>query len=234
MARPGKRFRSALESFDRLRLYPVQESMTVLKGLATAKFDETVEMAVALGVDPKHSDQVVRGTCVLPHGTGKQVRVVVFARGDAAEAADRAGADYVGDEELAEKIEGGWLDFDVVIATPDMMKVVGRLGRILGPRGLMPSPKSGTVTTDVENAVEETRAGKISFRTDRTGNLHVPIGKASFEAGQLEENAMAFLGRVLQLRPGSTKGRYLKSVTVCTTMSPGVRIDVSDVRERLR
>lgn len=235
MGRQGKRYRTAVDSYDRQKLYTLEEGVSMLKTLATAKFDETVEMAVSLGVDPKHSDQVVRGTCILPHGTGREVRVLVFARGDEAEAARSAGADFVGEDDLAEKIlEEGWLDFDVVIATPDMMKVVGRLGRVLGPRGLMPNPKTGTVTTDVGKAVRESKAGKISFRTDRTGNLHVPIGKASFDPGRLEENALAFLARVLSLRPSSTKGRYLNSVTVCTTMGPGVRIDVADVRARLR
>ena len=235
MAKKGKRYRAALQEFDRQKFYTVEESMGILKGLATARFDETVEMAVSLGVDPKHSDQVVRGTCILPNGTGQQVRILVFARGEQAEAAREAGADHVGDEDIAKRImEEGWLEFDVVIATPDMMKVVGKLGRVLGPRGLMPNPKTGTVTAEVASAVEESKAGKISFRTDRTGNVHVPIGKASFEADQLEENALVFLARVLSLRPGSTKGRYLNSVTVSTTMSPGVRIDVADVRARLR
>ncbi|MBN1435428.1 50S ribosomal protein L1 [Candidatus Fermentibacterales bacterium] len=234
MAGQGKRYRASLDAFDRQTEYPLGESMSIVKGLATAKFDETVEMAVYLSVDPKHSDQVVRGTCMLPHGTGKKVRVLVFARGDQAEAASEAGADFVGDEDLAAKIEGGWLDFDVVIATPDMMKVVGKLGRVLGPRGLMPNPKTGTVTDGVGKAVEDSKGGKISFRTDKTGNLHVPIGKASFEATQLEENAMAFLTRVQQLKPSGAKGRYIEAVTVCTTMSPGVRVDAADVRARLR
>lgn len=234
MGKPGKRYKEAKESYNNLDHYTVSESIVVVKKLSTAKFDETIEIAISLGVDPKHSDQIVRGTCMLPHGTGKNVRVLVFARGEKAEEAKESGADYVGDDDLAEKIQSGWLDFDVVITTPDMMKVVGKLGRVLGPRGLMPNPKTGTVTADIATAVNESKAGKISFRTDKTGNLHAPIGKASFDEKKLEENALKLLEKILILRPSSAKGRYLNSVTICSTMSPGVRIDVGDIRARLR
>ena len=234
MTRISKRFSRVKSEVDRRNDYTLDESVGLVRKLATAGFDETIEVAVSLGVDPKYSDQMVRGTCMLPNGTGKTVTVLVFARGDKAEEAAAAGADHVGDEEYAEKIREGWLDFDVVIAAPDMMGVVGKLGRILGPRGLMPNPKVGTVTMDIATAVGEAKAGKISFRVDKTGNLHVPVGKASFEENALKENILAFIDRVIQLRPSTAKGRYLKSISMSSTMGPGIRMDINDIRTLLR
>jgi len=234
MAKTSKRFASVREQVDPQTHYTLSEALEMVKKLATAKFDETVEMAIALGIDPKFTDQAIRGTCVLPNGTGKKVRVLVFARGDKADEARAAGAEHVGDDDLADQILGGWMDFDVVIATPDMMKTVGKLGRVLGPRGLMPNPKTGTVTTDIATAVSESKGGKIAFRNDKAGNVNVPIGKASFEAKALEENAVAFLERIMQLKPSAAKGRYLVSVSVSSTMGPGIRLDVNDVRARFR
>ena len=230
----SKRFARARESVDRQRYYTLEETIASLKKLATAKFDETIEVALNLGVNPKYSDQVVRGTCMLPHGTGKTVRVLAFARGDKAEEAKAAGADFIGDEETAQKITEGWTDFDVVIASPDMMGVVGKLGRVLGPRGLMPNPKTGTVTPDVGAAVKDAKGGKISFRVDKTGNLHVPVGKASFEEQALKENILSVLEKVIQLKPASTKGKYINNMAVSSTMGPGIRVDVNDVRSLLR
>ncbi len=230
----SKRFAKAREAVDREKSYTLEETVAAIKELATAKFDETVEIACKLGVDPKYSDQVVRGTCMLPHGTGKVVRVLAFARGDKAEEAKAAGADFIGDEETAKKITDGWLDFDVVIASPDMMGVVGKLGRVLGPRGLMPNPKTGTVTMEVGKAVQDAKAGKISFRVDKTGNVHVPVGKASFEENALRENILTFMEKVIQLKPASVKGRYLKNMSVSSTMGPGIRVDINDIRTLLR
>jgi large subunit ribosomal protein L1 len=230
----SRRFAKAHDAVDRLKDYSLDETLSVVKTLANAKFDETIEVAVNLGVNPKYSDQVVRGTCMLPHGPGKIVRVLAFARGDKAEEAREAGADHIGDEQTCQKIIDGWLDFDVVIASPDMMGVVGKLGRVLGPRGLMPNPKTGTVTAEVGNAVKDAKAGKISFRVDKTGNLHVPIGKASFEEIALKENILAFMERVIQLKPASTKGRYLKNIAISSTMGPGIRVDLNDIRTLLR
>ncbi len=234
MAKQSRRFTQIRSEIDRNCQYPLEESVSLVKKLATAGFDETIEVAVALGVDPKYSDQMVRGTCMLPNGTGKKVTVLVFARGDKADEAAAAGADHIGDDDLAEKIKGGWMEFDVVVATPDMMGVVGKLGRILGPRGLMPNPKVGTVTADVVTAVTEAKAGKISFRVDKTGNLHVPVGKASFEEKALRENILTFMEKVLQLRPSSAKGRYLQSISMSSTMGPGIRVDPNDIRALLR
>jgi large subunit ribosomal protein L1 len=234
MAKQSRRFAQLRSEIDRNGQYPLEESVSLVKKLATAGFDETIEVAVSLGVDPKYSDQMVRGTCMLPNGTGKNVSVLVFARGDKADEAAAAGADHVGDDDLAEKIKEGWMEFDVVIATPDMMGIVGKLGRILGPRGLMPNPKVGTVTTEVATAVTEAKAGKISFRVDKTGNLHVPVGKASFEEKALRENVITFIEKVLQLRPSSAKGRYLKSISMSSTMGPGIRVDPNDIRTILR
>jgi large subunit ribosomal protein L1 len=234
MGGTSRRFSEIKSQVDRESEYTLENGLALVKKLATAKFDETVEMAVRLGVDPKFTDQAVRGTCVLPNGTGKVVRVLVFARGEKAEEARAAGADHVGEDDLADKIIGGWLDFDVVIATPDMMKTVGKLGRVLGPRGLMPNPKTGTVTNDVAPAIRESKGGKIAFRTDKAGNIHVPIGKASFEQKALEENAIAFLEKVVQLKPSAAKGRYLMSIAVSSTMGPGVPLDINDVRTRFR
>ncbi|MBC8330304.1 MAG: 50S ribosomal protein L1 [Planctomycetes bacterium] len=210
---------------DLERVYLLDEAVATLKGLRLAKFDETVEVAARLGVDPKKSDQMVRGAVSLPHGLGKVVRVIAFAEGDAADAAKAAGALEVGGEELAVKIEGGWTDFDIVIAHPAMMRVVGRLGRTLGPQGKMPSPKSGTVTPNVGTAVEEFMAGKVEFRVDSGGNVHVPVGKASFSADKLVENATAFLDYVVSLRPPTARGTYLRNISVSTTMSPGLKVE---------
>ena len=230
----SKRFAKALETVDRDKSYTLEETVATIKDLATAKFNETIEVACNLGVDPKYSDQVVRGTCMLPNGTGKVVRVLAFARGDKAEEAKEAGADYIGDEDTARKITEGWLDFDVVIASPDMMGVVGKLGRVLGPRGLMPNPKTGTVTMEVGAAVRDSKAGKISFRVDKTGNLHVPVGKASFEGKAIMENILTFMEKVIQLKPSSVKGRYINNMSVSSTMGPGIRVDINDIRALLR
>ncbi|MFP4200957.1 MAG: 50S ribosomal protein L1 [Bacillota bacterium] len=225
MASRSKTYEEARKKIDRERLYSPDEAVRLVKETARAKFDESVECHIRLGVDPRHADQVVRGSTVLPHGTGREVRVVVFAQGDKAEEAREAGADEVGGEELAEKIEGGWLDFDVAVASPDMMSVVGRLGRILGPRGMMPNPKSGTVTSDVGQAVRETKAGKVEYRTDRQGNVHVPIGKVSFEEEKLLENLLALTDTLQKARPPGAKGRYFLRVTLASTMGPGIKVN---------
>lgn len=224
MAGHGKQYANAAATIDRASPLAPTEALERVKENAYAKFDETVELAVRLGVDPRHADQIVRGTVVLPAGTGRTVRILVLAEGDKAREAEEAGADFVG-AEYVEKIEGGWVDFDVAIATPDMMREVGRLGRILGPRGLMPTPKAGTVTTDVERAVSEARAGRIEFRVDKFGNVHVPIGKVSFELSQLEANLKAIMDSIRRQRPAAAKGVYVRSVTVSSTMGPGVPID---------
>lgn len=234
MARMSRRFSQVREKVDRERKYSLEESCQLVKELATAGFDETVEVAVCLNVNPKYADQMIRGSCILPNGTGKEVRVAVFAAGDRAEQAREAGADVVGDEDLAGRIQEGWLEFDVVIASPDMMRIVGKLGRVLGPRGLMPNPKTGTVTDDVAEAVREAKSGKISFRVDKTGNLHVPVGKASFDHQALAENIMSFYEKVLQLKPSSVKGQYMKNLSVSSTMGPGIKIDFNDLRARIR
>lgn len=224
MARHGKNYRKAAETIEP-RPYPLAEAVELAKKGGFAKFDETMEMALRLGVDPRHADQMVRGTVALPHGTGRQLRLLVFASGEKIKEAEEAGADYAGGEELAKKIEEGWLDFDAVVATPDMMKIAGRLGRVLGPRGMMPNPKAGTVTFDVGSAVREIKAGKIEFRVDKTAIVHVPFGKTSFSSEQLRENAEALLTAVVRARPSSAKGKYLRSVSVSSTMGPGVRVD---------
>ncbi|HEV2129659.1 MAG TPA: 50S ribosomal protein L1 [Longimicrobiaceae bacterium] len=224
MPRHGKKFREAEARVpEETSLAPV-DALSMVKDLSFAKFDETVEVSVRLGVDPRHADQIVRGTVVLPHGTGKTARVLVIAQGDKAREAEEAGADFVGTEYI-QRIKDGWLDFDVAVATPDLMGQVGQLGRILGPRGLMPTPKAGTVTFDVARAVGEIKAGKIEFRVDRTGNLHAPIGKVSFGQQQLEENLGAFMENILRARPSAAKGQYVRGVTVSSTMGPGVRVD---------
>jgi large subunit ribosomal protein L1 len=225
MKRHGKRYITAATQVEARRLYGPEEAVRLVKATATAKFDETVEAHIRLGVDPKQADQQVRGTVVLPHGTGKSVRVLVFAKGEKAKEAEAAGADIVGAEDLVEKIQGGWLEFDVAVATPDVMSLVGRLGRILGPRGLMPNPKAGTVTFDLARAVREIKAGKIEFRLDKTGIIHVPIGKARFSETQLLENLAALLEAIVRARPAAAKGQYIRSLTLSATMGPGVRVD---------
>ena len=225
MAKVSKRKQAIREKVDPNREYPLDEAFSLLSELSTVKFPETVEVAVNLGVDPRKSDQVVRGSTVLPHGTGKTSRVAVFAQGDQAEAAQAAGADVVGMEDLAERIQGGDLDFDVVIAAPDAMRVVGRLGQILGPRGLMPNPKVGTVATDVGQAVKNAKAGQVRFRTDKNGIVHAAIGKVGFEQAALRDNLQALLGDLNRVKPSTSKGVYLKRVTVSSTMGPGLKID---------
>lgn len=224
MPRHGKRYRAAADRRDATIYYGPDEALRLVKEGASAKFDETVEAAVRLSVDPRHADQIVRGTVKLPHGTGQSIRVLAIADGDKAREAEEAGADYVGTD-YVEKIQGGWLEFDAVVATPDTMKDVGKLGRILGPRGLMPNPKAGTVTTDIAKAVKELKAGRIEFRVDRTGNVHAPIGKASFEVGQLIENFEGFMDAVVRARPAAAKGGYIKAVAVSSTMGPGFKIE---------
>lgn len=226
MRKHGKRFTEALKQVDRTRLYEPREALELLKKLAFAKFDETVEVHIRTGLDPRHADQIVRGSAVLPHGTGRTQRVLVFAQGEKAREAEAAGADYVGGEELAKKIQEGWLDFDVAIATPDMMGMVGRLGRILGPRGLMPNPRTGTVTMDVGRVVREVKAGRVEFRVDKTGVLHAPIGKVSFSVDALAENLGALVDAVIRAKPSGAKGQYLRSITVTSTMGPGLKLDL--------
>jgi large subunit ribosomal protein L1 len=225
VARRGKRYVEALKAIDRTRLYPPNEAIGVIKALPAPNFDETVELDMRLGVDPRKADQMVRGAVSLPKGTGKTVRVAVFAKGEAARAAEQAGADVVGAEDLVERIQGGWLEFDAAVAAPDMMPLVGRLGRILGPRGLMPNPKSGTVTPDVAKAVRDLKGGLVEYRTDRHGNLHLVIGKRSFSEEDLLANYATVLEEVTRAKPAAAKGRYLRGVTLSTTMGPGVRVD---------
>lgn len=227
MAKRGKRYQEIAKLVDRQKFYSPAEAIALVKKCATAKFDETVEVAFKLGVDPRHADQQVRGTVILPHGTGREVRVLVFAKADKAEEARQAGADFVGAEDLAEKIQGGWTDFDVAIATPDMMGTVGRLGRVLGPRGLMPNPKAGTVVQqdNIADAIQEAKAGRIEFRLDKTANIHAPIGKISFTAEQLQENFVAFMLAVRQARPAGAPGNFIRRITLASSMSPGIKID---------
>ncbi|MDE7060614.1 MAG: 50S ribosomal protein L1, partial [Lachnospiraceae bacterium] len=222
----GKKYQDAAKLIDRSVQYDVAEAVSLVKKSATAKFDETVEVHIRLGVDGRHADQQVRGAVVLPHGTGKKVRVLVFAKGDKVAEAEAAGADYVGGDELIPKIQNeGWFEFDVVVATPDMMGVVGRLGRVLGPKGLMPNPKAGTVTMDVTKAVNDIKAGKIEYRLDKTNIIHCPVGKASFTEEQLADNFQALMGAIIKAKPASAKGQYLKSVTLTSTMGPGVKLN---------
>lgn len=226
----GKKYADSLKAFDRDTFYAPTEAINILKSIAKAKFDETIEIAIRLGVDPRKADQMVRGTVALPSGTGRDVRIAVFAAGPAADEARAAGADIVGADDLAEQIEAGKMDFDLTIATPDMMPLVGRIGRTLGPRGLMPNPKTGTVTTDVGRAVSEFKGGKVEYRTDRFGNVHVQLGKASFTPEQIEANFRAVIDEIQRAKPASAKGRYIRKITVSTTQSPGVRIDIGRLR----
>ncbi len=226
MAKHGKKYENALKEVEDGKLYPVGEGIELLKKIAFAKFDETVELHVRLGVDPKYADQQVRGAIVLPHGTGKSKRVLVFAKGDKVAEAEAAGADFVGSDEIVQKIQGGWLDFDVAVATPDMMGTVGRLGKVLGPRGLMPNPKLGTVTMDLKKAVAEIKAGKVEYRTDKAGNIHCPIGKVSFDADKLEANFRTLIDTLIRVKPAAAKGQYIRSVTLTPTMGPAIPIAV--------
>ncbi len=230
MSGNGKTYRAALEKIDRNQRYLLEDSLSLVKQTARAKFDETVELVIRLGVDPRQADQNIRGTVSLPHGMGKTVRVLAFAKGDKEKEAQEAGADFVGSDELIKKISEGWFDFDKAVATPDMMAAVGRIGKVLGPRGLMPNPKTGTVSMDIGKAVKEIKAGKLEFRVDKAGIVHVPVGKASFGAEQLIDNAKAVLMSILRAKPASAKGNYVKGVTVATTMGPGIKIDLAQVR----
>src|SRR5688572_28448550 len=228
MRKPGKKFAAARQQVAD-RLHSIEEAVPLLQKVKFAKFDETVELAMRLGVDPKHADQMVRGTVVLPHGLGKSKKVLVIAGPDKQKEAEAARADHVGDEELVEKINGGWQDFDAVVATADMMRAVGKLGKVLGPRGLMPNPKSGTVTPNVAQALNEIKAGKVEFRVDKTGIVHTPVGKTSFPPQNLVDNATALIDSIVRAKPGAAKGKYLKSITVSSTMGPGVKIDETHV-----
>lgn len=230
MSGMGKSYRKVFEKVDRNQRYPLEDSLKLVKETARAKFDETVDMAIRLGVDPRQADQNIRGTVALPHGMGKTVRVLAFAKGEKEREAQDAGADFVGSDELIKKISEGWLDFDKAVATPDMMAAVGRIGKILGPRGLMPNPKTGTVSLDIGKAVREIKAGKLEFRVDKAGIVHVPVGRASFSAEQLIDNARMVLLTVLRAKPASAKGNYVKGVTVATTMGPGIKIDLAQIR----
>ena len=225
MSKPGKRIRAAAKNVDREKLYPINDALTMVKDLCSAKFDETIDVAVNLGINARKSDQNVRGATVLPKGTGKTVRVAVFAEGDNAEAAKAAGADIVGLEDLAEQVKKGEIDFDLCIATPDTMRVVGQLGQILGPRGIMPNPKVGTVTTDVTTAVNDAKSGQVQFRIDKAGVIHCPIGKASFPQQDLEENLNALVSALIKAKPASSKGQYIRRVSLSSTMGPGVKVD---------
>ncbi|APZ49763.1 50S ribosomal protein L1 [Jeotgalibaca sp. PTS2502] len=230
MAKKSKQFRAALEKVETSKQYTIEEAIALVKEIDFAKFDATIEVAYRLGIDTRKNDQQIRGAVVLPHGTGKTQRVLVFAKGDKAKEAEAAGADYVGDADLSQKIQGGWFDFDVVVATPDMMGEVGRLGRVLGPKGLMPNPKTGTVTMDVTKAVEEIKAGKVTYRADKQGNIHAPIGKVSFNNEKLIENLKTIHDVVLRAKPASAKGQYIKNVSVTSTFGPGVKVDATSVK----
>ena len=232
MAKKSKKYVEALSKVDRTRMYDAKEALTLVSEIANAKFDETVEAHIKLGVDSRHADQQVRGAVVLPHGTGKTKRVLVFAKGAKAAEAEAAGADFVGAEELVQKIQGeNWFEFDIVVATPDMMGVVGRLGRVLGPKGLMPNPKSGTVTFDVAKAIDEIKAGKVEYRLDKTNIIHVPVGKVSFGGEKLAENFAALMDAIVKAKPAAAKGQYLRSIAVASTMGPGVKINPAKIAE---
>ena len=234
MSRMGKKHQAAKATIDRDLRYSIDEGIELALGAAHVAFDETVELAVRLGVDPRHADQMIRGAVVLPHGIGKEVRVLAFAKGEKESEAKEAGADYVGNDELIEKIKGGWLEFDKAVATPDMMAQVGRLGKVLGPRGLMPNAKVGTVTFDLDKAVKELKAGKVEFRVERSGIVHTPLGKVSFGAQKIKENLATVLETIIRLKPSSAKGTYLMSIAVSTTMGPGVKLDPGSVRDLTR
>ena len=227
--KPGRKRKDAVSKVDRQKLYTVAEASELLKSASFAKFDETVDLAVRLGVNPRHADQMVRGAIVLPHGIGKSKRVLVFAKGDKAAEAEAAGADVVGSEDLVKKVQEGFMDFDTVVATPDMMGQVGRLGRVLGPRGLMPNPKVGTVTMDVSKAVKEAKAGKIEFRVEKAGIVHAPVGKKSFDAPKLADNVRSLVGALIKAKPSTAKGTYLKSITISTTMGAGIKVDPTSI-----
>ena len=229
MAKRGKKYLEAAKKVESSKAYSADEAVALVKETSTVKFDASVEVAFRLGVDPKKADQAIRGAVVLPHGTGKVQRVLVFAKGEKAKDAEAAGADYVGDSDMINKIQQGWFDFDVIVATPDMMAEVGKLGRVLGPKGLMPNPKTGTVTFDVAKAVNEIKAGKVEYRVDKAGNIHVPIGKVSFEAAKLKENLAVIYDTMLKVKPAAAKGTYVKNVTVTSTMGPGIKVDPSTI-----
>ena len=230
MSGRGKKYEEAKKKVDRAKRYDLDGGIKLLKETARAKFDESVDLAIRLGVNPKHSDQMVRGTIVLPNGVGKSVKILVFAKGEKEKEAKEAGADFIGAEDLVEKITGGWTDFDKAIATPDMMGTVGKLGKILGPRGLMPNPKVGTVTFDVSRAVKELKAGRVEFKVEKTGIVHTTVGKISFEADRLKENVLALMDVIVRAKPASSKGTYLKSIAISTTMGPGIKLDPNELR----
>ncbi len=233
MANTGKKLKEALAKVDRSKSYPLKEAISLVKSASFAKFDETVDLVVRLGVDPRHADQMVRGAVVLPNGLGKTVRVLVFAKGEKEKEAREAGADYVGAEDLVAKIQEGWFEFDTAIATPDMMGVVGKIGKLLGPRGLMPNPKVGTVTFDVGRAVSESKSGKVEFRVEKAGIIHAPVGKVSFDGDKLQENILALFDALMKAKPSAAKGTYVKKICLSSTMGPGVRCDTSDVSAQL-
>jgi len=233
MSKTGKKLTAASEKIDRSKVYPIATALDVIKQTSFVKFDETVDVAVRLGVDPRHADQMVRGAVVLPNGLGKDVRVLVFAKGEKEKEALDAGADYVGSEDLVAKIQEGWFDFDTAIATPDMMGVVGKIGKILGPRGLMPNPKVGTVTFEVARAVKESKAGKVEFRVEKAGIVHAPVGKVSFDAEKLKGNLLALVEALVKAKPSAAKGTYIKKISVSSTMGPGINLDISDVTSQI-
>lgn len=234
MPKRGKNYKKVVETVDNLQAYTIQEAVAKVLGASYAKFDETFDIAIRLGVDPRHADQMIRSSVVLPHGTGKVTRVLVFAKGPKEAEALEAGADFVGGDDLVEKIQGGWLEFDKTVATPDMMGTVGKIGRVLGPRNLMPNAKLGTVTFDLANVIKDIKGGKVDFKVEKNGVLHAGIGKLSFGAEKLEENVFAFVDKVIQLKPASSKGVYLKSVTISSTMGPGVKVDAINLRAQLK